>query len=86
LVQNDKYLKNQSDIDHGMAMAIVDFVSVRNWSYEDYLKQNQETTLNKPWSSGYYVWEIKNVRILKKYVPCVARKGIYTIDLNMDYV
>ncbi|EAA4385184.1 ASCH domain-containing protein [Salmonella enterica subsp. enterica serovar Enteritidis] len=86
LVQNDKYLKNQSDIDHGMAMAIVDFVSVRNWSYEDYLKQNQETTLNKPWSPGYYVWEIKNVRILKKSVPCVARKGIYTIDLNMDYV
>lgn len=46
-------------------MAIVDFVSVRNWSYEDYLKQNQETTLNKPWSPGYYVWEIKNVRTLK---------------------
>ena len=35
LVQNKKYLKNQMDVDFGVAMAIVDFVTVREWLYED---------------------------------------------------
>lgn len=85
LVQNEKYLKNQMDVDFGVAMAIVDFVSVREWLYEDYLRQNQDTTLNKPWFSGYFVWEIKNVRPLHKPIPCLARKGIYTLDLDVEY-
>lgn len=85
LVQNKKYLKNQYDEDFGVALAIADFVSVREWSYEDFLRQDENTTLSKSWAPGYFVWEIENVRPLKRAVECVARKGIYILDLYINY-
>ncbi|MHA3383884.1 hypothetical protein ACX1GN_03735 [Yersinia enterocolitica] len=85
LVQNEKYLKNQSDEDVGIALAIVDFVSVRELSYEEFLKQNKNTILNKTWAPGYFIWVIENVRPLKIPVACLARKGIYTLNLDVAY-
>lgn len=85
LVQNEKYLKNQHDLDCGVALAVVDFVSVREWSYEEFLKQNANTTLNKKWTPGYFIWEIENVRPLKKTVDCIAKKGIYLLELDIVF-
>lgn len=85
LVQNEKYLVNQNDFDLGTALAVVDFVSVREWSYDEFLMQNTNTTLNKKWAPGYFIWEIDNIRPLNKAVECVARKGIYLIDLDIVF-
>lgn len=83
IVQNNNYLLNDDDIDEGVAMALVDFTSVSPWTHEIYLNQNNETILDKQWKSGYFIWRIENVRPLVKAIPCVAKKGIYILDLDI---
>lgn len=83
IVQNNNYLLNDDDVDEGIAMALVDFTSVSPWTYDIFLKQNHQTTLNKQWKPGYFIWRIENVRPLPKAIPCEARKGIYILDLDV---
>lgn len=83
IVQNNNYLSNDCDVDEGLAMALVDFTSVTPWTYDLFLNQNNQTTLNKKWKPGYFIWMIENVRPLPKAIPCEARKGIYTLDLDI---
>jgi hypothetical protein len=83
IVQNNNYLLNDDDIDEGVAMALVDFTSVSPWTHEIYLNQNNETILDKQWKPGYFIWRIENVRPLVKAIPCVAKKGIYILDLDI---
>ena len=64
-------------------MALVDFTSVSPWTYDIFLSQNNQTTLNKKWKPGYFIWKIENVRPLHKAISCEARKGIYIIDLDI---
>ena len=83
IVQNNNYLLNDDDVDEGIAMALVDFTSVSPWTYDIFLSQNHQTTLNKQWKPGYFIWRIENVRPLPKAIPCEARKGIYILDLDV---
>ncbi|MCU6339274.1 hypothetical protein KW823_22360 [Enterobacter quasiroggenkampii] len=83
IVQNNNYLINDDDVDDGLAMALVDFTSVSPWTYDIFLSQNNQTTLNKKWKPGYFIWKIENVRPLHKAISCEARKGIYIIDLDI---
>lgn len=82
IVQNHNYLSADDDVDEGNAMAMVDFTAVTPWTYELFSKQNNETTLNKQWKPGYYIWTIENVRPFSTSIPCKAKKGIYTLELD----
>lgn len=83
LVQNEKYLTNQYDKDFGIALAIVDFTDIYPWTEGLFLAQGSETTMNKKWTPGYYVWAIENVRQLENPIPCTAMKGIYNIEIDI---
>ncbi|SCC32756.1 hypothetical protein GA0061071_11369 [Kosakonia oryzendophytica] len=83
IVQNNNYLRNDDDVDEGIAMALVDFTSVSPWTHDIFLKQNNQTTLDKKWKPGYFLWRIENVRPLSKAIPCEARKGVYILDLDI---
>ncbi|EAA9210073.1 hypothetical protein LMC80_004232 [Salmonella enterica] len=80
LVENRRYL-NDGEIDtHAHARAMVDILSVREWTYEDYLNQPETVTIGRAWKPGYYIWLIGNVRKIKNEILCDAKKGIYEID------
>ncbi|MNG63975.1 hypothetical protein D3C79_222110 [compost metagenome] len=83
LVQNEKYLINQDDEDNGLAMAIVDFTSVIPWTKDIFVNQEASTTMSKEWKPGYFLWVMKNVRKIEIPVLCRAKKGIYTLDLDL---
>lgn len=80
MVENRRYL-NDGEIDtHAYARAMVDILSVREWTYEDYLNQPETVTIGRVWKPGYYIWLIGNVRKIKNEILCDAKKGIYEID------
>lgn len=82
LVENYCYL-NDSDVDsNGRAVAIVDVISVSPWRYEDYIRQNDNTKLNKKWKDNYFMWHLDNIRPIVDTPKCLAIKGIYKVFLN----
>lgn len=82
LVENNIYL-NENDIDiNATAIAIVDIISVKHWTLQDFNNQTNEIVLDKIWKDNYYMWEINNIRTLKKSFKCYARKGIYRLEID----
>ncbi|WP_206023448.1 ASCH domain-containing protein [Hafnia alvei] len=82
IVQNQKYLSSDEDIDDGVALAIVDFTEFKIWTEDDYNKNGFSVSLGRTWKEGYFTWKIENIRKLKKPILCKAMKGIYQIELN----
>ncbi|MEQ5205897.1 MULTISPECIES: hypothetical protein [unclassified Proteus (in: enterobacteria)] len=83
LVENNIYLNNDDDMDmNATAIAIVDVFSVKRWTLHDFINQTEEVTLNRVWKDNYYMWDIGNVRILKRSFKCYAKKGIYQLEIN----
>ncbi|AFH95911.1 hypothetical protein ACU7RR_002455 [Providencia stuartii] len=83
LVENNVYLKNDEDIDmDATAVAIVDVFSINCWTLQDFRNQSDEITLNREWKDNYYMWDIRNVRILNKSFKCYAKKGIYQLEID----
>lgn len=74
MVENRRYL-NDGEIDtHAHARAMVDILSVREWTYEDYLNQPETVTIGRAWKPGYYIWLIGNVRKIKMKFFVMPRK------------
>ncbi|EDU3846310.1 hypothetical protein CBJ89_003397 [Salmonella enterica subsp. enterica serovar Essen] len=83
LIENKNYL-NDGDIDlNGQAKAIVDVIGYKKWTYEDFSNQGDEVKLGREWKKGYFVWFLDNVRKIDKYKEVIAKKGIYTIELDI---
>lgn len=82
IVQNQKYLSTDEDIDDGVALAIVDFTEFKIWTEDDYNAGNPSINLGRTWKEGYFTWKIENIRRLTKPIICKAMKGIYELDLN----
>lgn len=82
IVQNQKYLSSDEDIDDGVALAIVDFTEFKIWTEDDYNENGFSVSLGRTWKEGYFTWKIENIRKLKKPILCKAMKGIYQLELN----
>lgn len=81
LVQNTIFLRQDGQEDpNGIALAVVDIVGVHDWTPEEAHAQG------KQWSAGYVCWELANVRAIAPSVPCVAKRGIYAVELARDPV
>ncbi|AOY95439.1 hypothetical protein BKK79_27115 [Cupriavidus sp. USMAA2-4] len=81
LVQNTIFLRQDGQEDpNGIALAVVDIVGVHDWTPEIARAQG------KQWSAGYVCWELANVRAIDPPAPCVAKRGIYAVELLQDPV
>jgi hypothetical protein len=77
LVQNLVYLRQDGQEDpDGQALARVDIVGVHEWTPDEARSQG------KQWCAGYVCWELDNVRAIDPPVHCVAKRGIYAVELG----
>ncbi|MGF6533207.1 hypothetical protein P3T20_004003 [Paraburkholderia sp. GAS206C] len=77
LVQNSVFLRQDGQEDpKGVALALVDVVGTHDWTPEEALSQGKE------WCAGYICWELRNVRTIDPAVQCVAKRGIYALELT----
>ncbi|NEG63205.1 hypothetical protein GQQ23_12780 [Pantoea agglomerans] len=83
LVENSKYLNDGDEDSNGHAKAIVDIISYREWTYEEFLMQPDSVKLGRPWKEGYYVWVLDNIRKIDKKKQCLARNGIYPLEIEI---
>ena len=78
LVENEIYLTEEGQEDpNGLARAVVDVTGVHEWTPEEAKSQGVEGIPN------YVCWELSNVRAIVPPIPCVARRKIYKIDINV---
>ncbi|MZY22943.1 ASCH domain-containing protein [Enterobacter hormaechei] len=82
IVQNQKYLSSDEDMDDGVALAIVDFTEFKVWTEDDYNERGPSVSLGRTWKEGYFTWKIENIRRLIKPIRCKAMKGIYQVELK----
>lgn len=84
LVENLKYLNDGDEDLSGCAKALVDVVDYKSWTYEDFLKQPDSVKLGKVWKEGYYIWILDNIRRIDGEKQCLAKKGIYPLQLEIS--
>ena len=78
LVENEIYLTEEGQEDpNGLARAIVDVTGVHEWAREEAESQGVA------WIPNYVCWELSNVRRIEPPIPCVARRKIYKIDIDI---
>lgn len=78
LVENARYLRTEGAIDpDGLARALVDVTAVYPWTREEAAAQG------KVWQDGYFCWKLDNIRQISPPIPCVAKRGLYEVALNM---
>ncbi|MDF3836009.1 ASCH domain-containing protein [Cupriavidus basilensis] len=76
LVQNTVYLRQDGQEDpDGVVLALVDVVGVHDWTPDEARSQG------KQWCAGYVCWELTNVRAIDPPVQCIAKRGIYALEL-----
>ena len=79
LVENEIYLTEEEQEDpDGLARAIVDITGIHEWTREEAKSQGID------WIADYVCWELSNVRHIVPPIPCVARRKIYKIDINVQ--
>lgn len=83
LVENSKYLNDGDEDFNGCAKALVDVVDYKRWTYEDFLNQPESVKLGRVWKEGYYIWILDNIRVIENKKKCLARKGIYLLELDI---
>ena len=78
LVENEIYLTEEGQEDpNGLARAIVDVTGTHDWTREE--AESQDVA----WIPNYVCWELSNVRRIEPPIPCVARRKIYKIDIDI---
>ena len=78
LVENEIYLTEEGQEDpNGLARAIVDVTGTHDWTREEAESQGVA------WIPNYVCWELSNVRRIEPPIPCVARRKIYKIDIDI---
>ncbi|MFP1757537.1 hypothetical protein [Lonsdalea quercina] len=83
LVENSKYLNDGDEDFDGYAKALVDVVDYKKWTYDDFLNQPESVKLGRIWKDGYYMWILGNIRFIENKKQCLARKGIYLLELDI---
>ncbi|MAV90452.1 MAG: hypothetical protein CL676_03460 [Bdellovibrionaceae bacterium] len=78
IVENHRFLRMPGETDtHGHAVALVRIRKVREYTEEDV---NPATASR--WDSGYYSWELEDVRPIRSDIPVLAARDIYEADLG----
>ena len=78
LVENEIYLTEEGQEDpNGLVRAIVDITGVHEWTREEAESQGID------WIPNYVCWELSNVRRIEPPIPCIARRKIYKINMNV---
>ncbi len=61
IVENQNFLINDGDEEEGIAIALVDVVSIHVWQNDEI-----EPACATSWSEGYFAWVLSNVRPVKQ--------------------
>lgn len=78
LVENQIYLTEEGQEDpNGLARAIVDITGVHEWT------RAAAEAKGIDWIPGYVCWELSNVRHIVPPIPCIARRKIYQINMEV---
>jgi hypothetical protein len=79
IIQNRERLSSTGTQEdpNGTAVALVDVVAVREWKEEDL-----EASCTKAWESGWWAWELVNVRPFDRPGFLPAKRRIYTVALS----
>ncbi|QQE11785.1 ASCH domain-containing protein [Planctomycetota bacterium] len=79
IVQNQHRLSMERPTDEeGMVVAVVDVCCVREWDRED-----AESACSQ-WDSGWYAWELENIRVVRGKFKAPAKRRIYSIDIDYE--
>lgn len=78
VIENYKFLKAEGEIDsNGKPVAIVKIKNVR-----DYLESDIPAACASRWESGYYSWELVDIRPIKTEQQVLAARGIYEVEFK----
>jgi len=78
IVENHNYLRKEGETDEdGRAVAIARIQKVR-----EYLESDIPAACASRWESGYFSWELCDVRPLKNPEKVLAARGIYEVELS----
>ena len=77
IVQNTRYLLEESDEQQGEAVAIVNIEAIHAWKPEEV-----ELAYANVWEAGYWAWEISEVRPILPRQVVVAKRKIYDINIG----
>ena len=77
IIQNNERLSAEKEEDpEGVAVALVDVVSFRDWREEDL-----DASCAEKWEPGWLAWELSNIRAFDCSGFLPARRRIYSIAL-----
>lgn len=79
IVENQYYLTQENDEEQGLAIAIVDIESVHPWTQDEFV-----AAMASYWAEGYWAWQISNVRPIYPAIPALAKRKLYSLELNLD--
>ncbi|MGZ6470672.1 MAG: ASCH domain-containing protein [Bdellovibrio sp.] len=78
IVENHKFLRTDGEVDpDGKPVAIVKIKKVR-----EYVKEDMPAACASRWDSGYYSWELEDVRPINSNSKVLAARGIYDVDVE----
>ena len=79
IVENDLFLRKEGDIDpNGKPVAMVKVGKIR-----ENIKADIPAACASRWQSGYYSWELHDVRQIESKEVVVAARGIYELELEL---
>lgn len=78
IVENQKFLHSDGETDpDGRPVAIVKIKNIR-----DYLESDIQAASASRWESGYYSWELEDVRPVDSNQTVLAARGIYEVEFS----
>jgi hypothetical protein len=82
IVENDSFLTEENQADpNGRAVALVDIEDVHAWEPSELA-----AACSNRWAPGYWAWRIANVRPLAVIAPVVARRRLYRVETNPEFL
>ncbi|MDO7431689.1 ASCH domain-containing protein [Acinetobacter nosocomialis] len=78
IVENKNFLMNDGDEEEGIAVALVDVVSIHVWQNDEI-----EPACATSWSEGYFAWVLSNVRPVKQQLKVQAKRKIYQVSMDL---
>ena len=78
LVENYNFLRKIGEIDDdGLALAIIDVIGAHPWE-----KSEMVSSCANYYATGYWAWEIQNVRKIIPPIKATLARGIYSLKAN----
>lgn len=78
IVENQNFLLKDGDEETGRVVALVDIESIHLWQSDEI-----EAACATYWAEGYFAWVIRNVRPIAQPIQTVAKRKLYTLELDL---